>query len=191
MDFAPFCCWKNRAINSINLVFLKSLVWDLVTNTIYIYWGYDSCGTCPSKISAGGSLVAQRLKRLPTMWETRVWSLGQEDPLEKEIPLQYLGYSQWGCRESDKTQRLHFFSLSNGFGSIFLNMRASPRPPSFPPRTSIKCSIRHNGWNSQADSRRIFRIPPPQPPFIATVTKTHLQEILLGSCDLQMSSFNV
>ena len=24
-------------------------------------------------------------KRLPTMWETRVQSLGQEDPLEKEM----------------------------------------------------------------------------------------------------------
>ena len=31
------------------------------------------------------SLVAQRVKRLPTVWETRVWSLGQEDPLEKEM----------------------------------------------------------------------------------------------------------
>ena len=31
------------------------------------------------------SLVAQRLKRLPGMRETRLWSLGQEDPLEKEM----------------------------------------------------------------------------------------------------------
>ena len=31
------------------------------------------------------SLVAQRLKRLPTMRETRVQSLGREDPLEKEM----------------------------------------------------------------------------------------------------------
>ena len=31
------------------------------------------------------SLVAQRLKRLPGMRETRAWSLGREDPLEKEI----------------------------------------------------------------------------------------------------------
>ena len=31
------------------------------------------------------SLVAQRLKRLPPMRETWVWSLGQEDPLEKEM----------------------------------------------------------------------------------------------------------
>ena len=31
------------------------------------------------------SLVAQRLKCLPAMRETRVWSLGWEDPLEKEM----------------------------------------------------------------------------------------------------------
>ena len=32
-----------------------------------------------------GSLVAQRLKRLPGMRETWVRSLGREDPLEKEM----------------------------------------------------------------------------------------------------------
>ena len=32
-------------------------------------------------------LVAQRLKRLPGMWETWVRSLGWEDPLEKEIAI--------------------------------------------------------------------------------------------------------
>ena len=29
--------------------------------------------------------MAQRLKRLPAMWETWVRSLGQKDPLEKEM----------------------------------------------------------------------------------------------------------
>ena len=29
--------------------------------------------------------MAQMVKRLPTMWETGVQSLGQEDPLEKEM----------------------------------------------------------------------------------------------------------
>ena len=31
------------------------------------------------------SLVAQRIKHLPATWETLVRSLGQEDPLEKEM----------------------------------------------------------------------------------------------------------
>ena len=30
-------------------------------------------------------LVAQTVKRLPAMWETQVGSLGQEDPLKKEM----------------------------------------------------------------------------------------------------------
>ena len=36
-------------------------------------------------IWGGASLVAERLKRLPAMWETWVRSLGWEDPLEKEM----------------------------------------------------------------------------------------------------------
>ena len=31
------------------------------------------------------SLVAQTVKRLPTMRDTQVWSLGREDPLEREM----------------------------------------------------------------------------------------------------------
>ena len=33
----------------------------------------------------GASLVAQMVKHLPTMQETRVRSLGREDPMEKEM----------------------------------------------------------------------------------------------------------
>ena len=35
--------------------------------------------------SSWTSLVAQLVKCLPTMWETQVWSLGWEDPLENEM----------------------------------------------------------------------------------------------------------
>uniref|UniRef100_A0A8B9WQW8 Uncharacterized protein n=1 Tax=Bos mutus grunniens TaxID=30521 RepID=A0A8B9WQW8_BOSMU len=38
---------------------------------------------CPDTSLA--SLVAQRVKRLPAVWETWDRSLGQEDPLEKEM----------------------------------------------------------------------------------------------------------
>ena len=41
------------------------------------------CSLVP--LGLGASLVAQRLKRLPAMWETCVRSLGREDPLEKEM----------------------------------------------------------------------------------------------------------
>ena len=42
------------------------------------------------------SLVAQRLKRLPPMRETQVWSLGWEDPLEKEM----VAHSSCSCLEN-------------------------------------------------------------------------------------------
>ena len=70
------------------------------------------------------SLVAQMEKSLHTMRETRVRSLGQEDPLEKEIANQsvllpgksyrwrsLMGYSPWGRKEPDTTERLHFLSF--------------------------------------------------------------------------------
>ena len=41
--------------------------------------------TFENKIRQKASLVAQTVKRLPTMRETRVRSLGRENPLEKEM----------------------------------------------------------------------------------------------------------
>ena len=57
-----------------------------------------------------------------SVWETWVWSLDWEDPLEKVRATHsgilawriihgqrsLVGYSPWGCKESDKTERLHF-----------------------------------------------------------------------------------
>ena len=73
------------------------------------------------------SLAAQRLKHLPAMWETQVRSLGQEDPLEKEmathssilawrIPWMEEPGSPRGCKELDTTERIHFTSLHVLFG---------------------------------------------------------------------------
>ena len=55
------------------------------------------------------------------MQETRVWSLGQEVPLEKEMAItpvllpekfhgwrSLVGYSPWGCKELDTTERFYF-----------------------------------------------------------------------------------
>ena len=66
--------------------------------------------------------MAQRLKRLPAMRETRVGSLGREDPLEKEMAphssilageshgrRSLVGYSPWGRKESGMTERLKDF----------------------------------------------------------------------------------
>ena len=66
------------------------------------------------------SLVAQTVKNLPAVQETGVWSLGGEDPLEKEMAAHSSilawktpwtekpgGLQSWGHKESD-TERLHF-----------------------------------------------------------------------------------
>ena len=65
------------------------------------------------------------------MRETRVQSLGQEDPLEKDMaPTPVLlpgdshgwrilvGYSPWGPKESETTERLHFHHI---FGTASSN----------------------------------------------------------------------
>ena len=78
---------------------------------------YDLGATYPGIV---GSPVAQIVKNLPAMHMTQVRSLCQKDPLEKENgnPLQYsclespmdrrslVGYSPWGRKESDTTERL-------------------------------------------------------------------------------------
>ena len=67
--------------------------------------------------------MAQTVKRLSTMWETRVRSLGREDPLEKEMATHSstlawkIPWTEepgrlhlWGRKESDTTEGLHFLS---------------------------------------------------------------------------------
>ena len=53
----------------------------------------------------GASLVAQRLKRLPPMRETRVRSLGREDPLEKEM-VTHSSILAWRIPWTEKPGRL-------------------------------------------------------------------------------------
>ena len=63
------------------------------------------------------SLVAKMAKNLPAVQEARVWSLGQEDTLEKGKAAAFSpgefhgqrslsGYSPWGWKELDMTARL-------------------------------------------------------------------------------------
>ena len=69
--------------------------------------------------------MAQRVKNLPAMQETWVQSLGWEDPLEEGMATQsqysclenthrqrsLVGYSPWGHKESDTTERLSIHGL--------------------------------------------------------------------------------
>ena len=74
-----------------------------------------------SQSFSASALVVQRLKHLPAMWETWVPSLGQEDPLEKEMATHSTvlawripwteelgGLQSTGRKESDTTEQLHF-----------------------------------------------------------------------------------
>ena len=73
----------------------------------------------------GAPLVAQMVKNLPTMQETKVRSLGQQDPLEKRMATHSSilamensmdrGYILQGCKESDKTEWLTLSLLKDFF----------------------------------------------------------------------------
>ena len=83
--------------------------------------------------------VAQTVKNLPAMQKTQVWFLGQEDPLEKEMAThssilpwripwteEAVGYSSWGCKESDTTKQLTL-SLSSVLSVPFSDNREKSR----------------------------------------------------------------
>ena len=84
-----------------------------------------SLSSFANNCSLPDSLMAQTVKRLPTMQETRVQSLGQEDPLEKEMATHFSTLAwkiPWteesgklqsmGVTESDMTEQLLSLSLS-------------------------------------------------------------------------------
>ena len=56
------------------------------------------------------SLVAQTVKRLSTMWETQVRSLGWEDPLEKEMAI-HSGTIAWKMPRTEEPDRLQSMGL--------------------------------------------------------------------------------
>ena len=67
-----FTIWATREVLFPISYLLVSFIFVLPSHSFYYH---------PN----GASLVAQTVQRLPTMQETRVWSLGWEDPPEKEI----------------------------------------------------------------------------------------------------------
>ena len=56
------------------------------------------------------SLVAQTVKNLPAMWETWVLSLGQEDPLEKEMAI-HSSFLAWGIPWTEEPGALQSMGL--------------------------------------------------------------------------------
>ena len=111
------------------------------------------------------SLMVQMVKNLPAMQETRVWSLGQEDALEKEMAstLVFLpgeshgqrslaGYSPW-CRRSDMAEWLTLFTDSTV---------AWDREPWHPNSSILSCrvfcSIMFESWKCDISRGWLFRV---------------------------------
>ena len=67
--------------------------------------------------------MAQTVESLPAMWETWVWSLGREDPLEKEMaistpiffPGKIPGTEKTGRVQSMGSQRVEYNWMTNTF----------------------------------------------------------------------------
>ena len=73
----------------------------------------DSASEMPIKVmqmKAGASLMAQMVKRLPTMRKTRVRSLSWEDPLEKEMAT-HSNILAWKIPWTEEPGRLQFMGL--------------------------------------------------------------------------------
>ena len=97
---------------------LLHLKWITNKNLLYSTWNSAQCyvpawmgGEFVGEWMHGwASLVAQLVKNPPAMWETWIWSLGWEDPLEKgKAPVFWPGefhalYSPWGSKESDTAE---------------------------------------------------------------------------------------
>ena len=96
----------------------------------------------PHQIAKNTFLVAQLEKNLPKMQEARVWFLGWEDPLEKEMAIHSSTLAwkipwmeepdrlqSWGRKESDTTEWLHF---------IFTPALQEDSLPSEPPGKSLQ-----------------------------------------------------
>ena len=110
--------------------------YDSSQNKNYILWLYSFffwMGFLDSWV------VTQLVKNQPAMWETWVWSLGWEDPLEKGKaahssilwPGEFHGlYSPWGRKESDTSEWLSLFwsiflFIFNFFGFCIVSLHLS------------------------------------------------------------------
>ena len=80
---------------------MKVFIFSLEIEICYLYYLYGSRRT---------SLVAQTVKHLPTIQETRVQSLGEEDPLENEMA-PHSSTLAWKIPWMEEPDRLQFMGL--------------------------------------------------------------------------------
>ena len=111
-------------VTSFELFLFTWDIWSSRKNIGPESWRLRFCSYWPI-IYVSTSPVAQMVKRLSTVRETWVRSLGREDSLEKEMATHSstlaskipwteesgAGYCPWGCKELDTTERLHFLCV--------------------------------------------------------------------------------
>ena len=108
LHFPQALCYQ-RSSQSVFIVCLHAAHWIHLEYDIHFPFPWDS-------------LVAQRVKHLPTTWETQVRSLGQKIPWRRKwqpTPVllsrkfhgwrRLVGYIPWGCKELDMTEQLYLF----------------------------------------------------------------------------------
>ena len=84
-------------------------------------------------VFGGACLVARWVKNLPAMQETRVWCLGQQDPLEKEMAT-HSSIVTWRIpwtEESDGLQSMGLHRVWNDWGNKHARMSVKQMKPSF------------------------------------------------------------
>ena len=82
----PNIPWRSWCIVVCKVIFCKKHSWDFIlTNVLRLLRSNTEAPLIFNFCLLESQKVAQRVKHLPAMQETWVWSLGQENPLEKEM----------------------------------------------------------------------------------------------------------
>ena len=140
-------------------------------------WVYREARHCTGSSNYAPSclfkpLVAQTVKNSPAMQKTWVWSLGSEDPLEKDMSTHssilawrmnphgqrsLLSCSPWGRKESDMTQRLSMYTLVQNYSNVSPGATLTLRLPAVPSRCS-SCSLSLCHGHIQLGYLNVFKL---------------------------------
>ena len=85
-SISAMCEYYLLSVNRVKIWVVTSEI-TLILQTLWHDLSISSCNLVKSLIRLHYTqhMVAQMVKHLPAMRETKVWSLGREDPLEKEM----------------------------------------------------------------------------------------------------------